>query len=68
MPYVIVRIPREGLADGSKTVRVEADGFTGTGCEQAVDKYRQSLGEKVDQSFKEEYYAENELRAEQAES
>lgn len=50
--------PGRKLGQQGKTV-VEADGFNGSGCEQATQKYRDALGKEVSNTHKPEYDTES---------
>lgn len=54
MKTITIRIPRDGVSTGQRLVQVEADGFTGTACQDATKALIDALGSRVDEQAKSE--------------
>ncbi len=59
MKKIIVTIPLEGISLGKRQTKVEAEGFTGSGCKTATDALLKAIGSVQDDTLKSEYYAAN---------
>jgi len=56
MKTIVVTVPRDGIAEGLRTTKVDACGFTGEGCKTATEAIVAALGTVLEDSPKTEMY------------
>jgi hypothetical protein len=57
MKTIKITIPRKGISEGKTHVTIEAEGYTGTSCQSATEKFKAALGALQEEEIKPEMYA-----------
>ena len=56
MKTIKIRVPRTGIAAGTRKIEVEADGYVGAACQTATEAIQNALGQTAGVETKPEMY------------